>query len=61
VSLTLDEQERAAYIRGDTAQAKLLAAAADAPHADEYELEDSYAEGWAAGYTCAENEGSTCD
>lgn len=61
MNLTLDEQERLAYILGDTVRAGLLAAAADAPRADELELEDAYGDGWAAGYAYAENEGSTCD
>lgn len=59
MTLTFQEQERAAYISGDISRAKLLALVEDAP--EDEELEEQYALGWDDGYKFAIDEGSNCD
>ena len=63
MNLTLEEQERAAYMRGDTAQAKLLGELIDAEAAAENALDeaesahqDGYSEGYADGVAEAQQE-----
>lgn len=61
--LTLEEQERLAYIQGDLAKAELLAALMDAEEQNrqDEDAKESYREGWDDGYEVGYEEGSTCD